>query len=72
MWYMSYTIYKDELKMEYHRTKCKASIKKDLNKVKFFAAVLCTTKEEVIFLGVPPLPPTTLVFILMDLMGPGL
>ena len=24
---MSYTIYKDELKMEYHRTKCKASIK---------------------------------------------
>ena len=31
MWYMSYTIYKDELKMEYHRTKCKASIKKDLN-----------------------------------------
>jgi len=40
--------------------------------VKFFAAVLCTTKEEVIFLGVPPQPPTTSVFILMDLMGPGL
>ena len=33
MQYMSYTIYKDELKMEYHKTKCKASIKivKNLN-----------------------------------------
>lgn len=40
--------------------------------MRFFAAVLYTEREEVIFLGVPPQPPAISVFILMDLMGPGL
>lgn len=40
--------------------------------MKFFATELGTKREEVIFLGDPPQPPTISVFILMGWMGLGL